>query len=161
MGGRRRGLRWALVALLGVGVPGALWVASAAGVSPAQRAADADPPPPPVVEGEIELRQLKDVAVFHGVVAAVGSQTVTAPDLYGWLPVIVELPVQVGGSVTAGGVIAGGAGPPVIVELPVQVGGSVTAGDVIAVVSDRPVIVMLMRVPLYRTLGLGSEGEDV
>src|SRR3990172_6182412 len=135
MGGRRRGLRWALVALLGVGVPGALWVASSAGVSPAQRAADADPPPPPVVEGEIELRQLKDVAVFHGVVAAVGSQTVTAPDLYGWLPVIVELPVQVG--------------------------GSVTAGDVIAVVSDRPVIVMLMRVPLYRTLGLGSQGEDV
>lgn len=131
----RRVVPWVVATVLVVGVPVTLWVLSSAGVSPDQRVADAEPPPPPVVDVAVEERVLRDVVVFRGVVASVDRHPVAAPDVDDLLAVVVDLPV--------------GVGEPVV------------SGQVVAVVSDRPVIVVGMPVPLYRTLTRGVVGEDV
>ena len=77
----RRILGWVVVVVAAVGVPVALWVVSSKGVSPEQRVADAEPPPPPVVEVAVEERVLRDAVVFRGVVTAVGSVPVGAPNV--------------------------------------------------------------------------------
>ncbi len=116
-------------------VPGVLWAVSNAGVSPAQRVADADPPPAPVVDVEVEERRLVDVAVVRAQVTAPEVRSVGAPAL--------------------------GDLSPVVIDVPVSVGDQVDAGSVLAVVADRPVIAVSMPVPLYRELTAGAEGPDV
>lgn len=131
----RRVVGWTFVVVLAVSVPAVLWWLSSMGVSPEQRVADAEPPPPPVVEVVVEERELSDVVVFRGLVSAVDSIPVEAPELDGVSPVVVDLPVSVG--------------------------TEVVPGDLVAVVADRPVFVLDMPVGLYRSLTPGVEGEDV
>lgn len=112
-----------------------LWWISMAGVSPSQRVADAEPPPPPIVDVAVEMRMLADTVVFRGTVRAAETVGLKAPETGDALPVVVDLPVSRGDTV----------GP----------------GELVAVISDRPVIVVPTPVPLYRTVLPGMEGADI
>lgn len=125
-----------VVAVLFVVVIGViLWFVSSASVTPSQRVADAEAPPPPVVTAQIEERTLSDTVVFRGIVTIPDTQPIVAPVMAGRVPIVVDVPLVAG--------------------------DEVASGDVVANVSDRPVIVVEMPVPLYRGLVPGVEGEDV
>ncbi len=131
----RRSTGWIVFGLLAIGLPVLLWYMSRTAVTPDQRVADAEPPPPPEVDAQIEMRTLEDVFVFRGVVEAVRTLTVGAPEMTDRSAVVVDIPVQQS--------------------------DMVDEGDVIAVVSDRPVIAVTLPVPLYRSLVPMAEGADV
>lgn len=121
----------ALVALLG-----GLWAVAQASVSPEQRLAEAEPPPAAVADAVLEERVLRDSVVVRGRVE-------------------VDYEVEIRAPAPAGDALS------VVVELPVDVGGEVESGQVLAVVADRPVMVLEMPVPLWRSLRPGDEGSDV
>jgi peptidoglycan hydrolase-like protein with peptidoglycan-binding domain len=125
------GVAAALVAMLG-----GLWVVARASVSPEQRLADAAPPPAAVADAVLEERVLQDSVVIRGRVEVEYEMEIPAP----------TSPTEA---------------LPVVVELPVGVGGQASSGQVIAVVADRPVMVLEMAVPLWRSLHPGDEGSDV
>lgn len=116
-------------------VPVSLWWASTSGVSTEQRIADAEPPPPPRVTVQLEMRELSDTLVFRGLVTPADTVEVLPPDLTDRKAVVVDIPVSVG--------------------------QTVESGDILAVVSDRPLIAIPMAAPLYRSLLPGMTGEDV
>lgn len=132
---RRRLTGVVIAVLFAVAIGGVLWFVSSASVTPSQRVADAEPPPPPVVTAQIEERTLADTVVFRGVVTIPDTQAIMTPEMAGRVPIVVALPLVAG--------------------------DEVASGDVVANVSDRPVIVVEMPVPLYRGLMPGAEGEDV
>ncbi|MFC8869537.1 peptidoglycan-binding protein [Streptomyces sp. NPDC057148] len=106
--------------------------------SPAQAAADTEPPPADVLTAPVERRVLKETVVLRGTVEAGESVTVT--------------PVASGGE---------GAAEPVVTKLPVEAGDTVRAGQVLLEVSGRPVFALRGKVPVYRDLKPGAEGDDV
>ncbi|MFJ4685932.1 peptidoglycan-binding protein [Streptomyces sp. NPDC088789] len=106
--------------------------------SPAQAAADTEPPPADVLTAPVERRVLKETVVVRGTVAAGQSVTVT--------------PV-------AGG--EEGAAEPVVTKLPVDAGDTVRAGQLLLEVSGRPVFVLKGELPVYRDLKPGAKGDDV
>ncbi|NEB11467.1 peptidoglycan-binding protein [Streptomyces coelicoflavus] len=106
--------------------------------SPAQAAADTKPPAADVLTAPVERRVLKETVVLRGTVAAGESVTVT--------------PVSPGGE---------GAAEPVVTKLPLEAGETIRAGQVLVEVSGRPVFVLQGRLPVYRDLKPGAEGDDV
>jgi Tfp pilus assembly protein PilX len=106
--------------------------------SPAQAAADTEPPAADVLTAPVERRVLKETVVLRGTVAAGESVTVT--------------PVASGEE---------GAAEPVVTKLPVGAGDTVRAGQVLLEVSGRPVIALPGRLPVYRDLKPGAKGDDV
>lgn len=104
--------------------------------SPAQRVADAAPPPAPVVTARVESRQLRDVVVLDGVVAPAEVTAVTPPPL-------------------AAGERA------VVTKAPPRAGGVVREGDLLLAVAAHPVFVLRGAMPLYRDLAVGARGGDV
>lgn len=124
-----------MVGLLAIGMPALLWYMSRTTVTPEQRIADAEPPPPPVVDVQIERRTLEDTLVLRGVVEPVRVFEIGAPEMSDRSAIVVDIPVQQS--------------------------GTVKEGDVIAVVSDRPIIAVTLPVPLYRSLVPMLEGPDV
>lgn len=123
------------VVVVAVGLPLLLWSVSRTAVTPEQRIADAEPPPPPVVDVQIELRTLEDSLVFRGVVEPVRVLKVGSPEMSDRSAIVVEIATQPS--------------------------DTVDEGDLIAVVSDRPVIALTLPIPLYRTLEPMLEGPDV
>ncbi|MFD7863957.1 peptidoglycan-binding protein [Streptomyces sp. NPDC059783] len=121
------------VALAGAGVAAAAFVKS-----PAQAAADAEPPAPSVLTAEVEYRVLASTVITRGQVIA-GQSVRIAPQ-------------------TAGGE---GAGSPVVTKIGVPAGGKVTAGKVLLEVSGRPVFALPGKLPVYRDLKPGATGDDV
>lgn len=114
-----------------------LWFVARSGVPSEQRVADAEPPPAAEAFGELEERVLADVVVVRGRVEVQNEVEVRGP----------TAPTE--------GVL------PVVVDIPVDVGDEVANGDVVAVVADRPVIVVEMLTRMYRELRPNDEGADV
>ncbi|WP_234315353.1 peptidoglycan-binding protein [Streptomyces globisporus] len=121
------------VALTGAGVAATAFIRS-----PAQVAADAEPPPQDVLIARVENRVLAETVVLRGTVAA-GQSVQVAP-------------------VSAGG--EGGAAP-VITKVSVKSGDAVRSGMVLLEISGRPVFVLRGGLPVYRDLKPGATGEDV
>lgn len=131
----RRSVGWIAVGLVAIGLPMLLWYMSRTTVTPEQRIADAEPPPLPVVDVQIERRTLEDALVFRGVVEPVRILEIGAPEMSDRSAIVVDIPAQQS--------------------------DTVGDGDVIAVVSDRPIIAVTLPVPLYRSLVPMLEGPDV
>ncbi|MER5204998.1 peptidoglycan-binding protein [Streptomyces sp. NPDC002825] len=121
------------VALTGAGVAATSLIRS-----PAQVAADAEPPPQDVLIARVENRVLAETVVLRGTVAA-GQSIQVAP-------------------VSAGG--EGGTAP-VITKVSVKSGDAVRSGKVLLEVSGRPVFVLRGGLPVYRDLKPGATGDDV
>ncbi|HET9381912.1 MAG TPA: peptidoglycan-binding protein [Streptomyces sp.] len=131
--------RWVAAVVVGstlLAVAG--FAASQAVKSPAQAAADTEPPAADVLTAPVERRVLKETVVLRGTVTAGESVTVT--------------PVASGDE---------GATEPVVTKLPVEAGDTVRAGQILLEVSGRPVIALPGRLPVYRDLKPGAEGDDV
>lgn len=103
--------------------------------SPAQVAADADPPAPNVLTSPVTTGSVTRAIVVRGTVTRGSSVSVDAG--------------------TAEGTDA------VVTRRPLALGQSVRAGMVLAEVSYRPVIALGGRVPMIRDLTVGSTGPDV
>lgn len=103
--------------------------------SPAQVAADAAPPQRSVVTADVVEGTIEDPLLIKGVVSP-GTVMGIMPDA----PAGVEA---------------------VVTGVPVAVGQTVAAGGVLIEVSDRPVILLTGEVPLLRDLRIGDRGEDV
>ncbi|MEU2234446.1 peptidoglycan-binding protein [Streptomyces vietnamensis] len=119
--------------LAGAGV-----VASTLIKSPSQAAAEAGPPERSVLTSPVEHRVLTSSVIVRGQVVA-GQSVDVAPQ------------------VAAG---EGGAAP-VVTKLPVKQGDRLKAGQVLLEVSGRPVFALPGRIPVYRDLKPGAEGDDV
>ncbi|MFE6457639.1 peptidoglycan-binding protein [Streptomyces cinereoruber] len=115
------------------GVGAGMWIKS-----PAQRAAEAGPPRQSVLTRPVEKRVLTSDVVTRGKVMA--GQTVT-----------------VAPQASAGG--EGGA--PVVSRVPKKAGDSIRPGEVLIEISGRPVFALEGRVPAYRDLKPGAQGQDV
>ncbi|MFJ3643639.1 peptidoglycan-binding protein [Streptomyces sp. NPDC090108] len=138
-GGLARRRRWiSAVAGGAVLLAGAGVVASTLIRSPAQAAAEARPPERSVLTSPVEYRVLTSSVIVRGQVVA-GQSVDVAPQ------------------VTGG---EDGAAP-VVTKLPVGQGDRVKAGQVLLEVSGRPVFALPGRIPVYRDLKPGAEGDDV
>ncbi|MFJ5094548.1 peptidoglycan-binding protein [Streptomyces sp. NPDC088557] len=121
------------VALTGAGVAATSLIRS-----PAQVAAEAEPPPEDVLIARVENRVLAETVVLRGTVVA--GQTVQVA------------PVGAGGE---------GATAAVITKVSVRSGDAVRSGKVLLEVSGRPVFVLPGSLPVYRDLKPGATGDDV
>ncbi|MEU7020534.1 peptidoglycan-binding protein [Streptomyces sp. NPDC046203] len=140
-GGARMSRRrvWVVALVAGAVVLTGAGVAATALIrSPAQVAADAEPPPQDVLIARVENRVLAETVVLRGSVVA-GQSVQVAP-------------------VAAGG--EGGAAP-VVTKVSVKSGEAVRAGKVLMEVSGRPVFVLPGSLPVYRDLKPGASGDDV
>ncbi|WP_151482954.1 peptidoglycan-binding protein [Streptomyces albicerus] len=118
-------------------VGAALWT-SVYVKSPAQAAAEAQPPAPDVLTATVERRVLADTVVTRGAVSA--SQTV---------------------DIAPGGTAAEDAARPVVTKVMVRSGQTFRGGRVLVEVSGRPVFALRGKLPVYRDLKPGSHGDDV
>ncbi|MDI5969402.1 peptidoglycan-binding protein [Streptomyces sp. SL13] len=134
---RRRRFLGATVATA-VAVSGLTLGASRFVKSPAQAAADTAAPPPSVMTAPVEDRVLKDSVILRGTVSA--SQTV---------------------EITPSGAGQDDAGPPVVTKINLTAGQTFGPARVLMEVSGRPVIALKGRLPVYRSLEPGAEGDDV
>ncbi|MET8697450.1 peptidoglycan-binding protein [Kitasatospora sp. NPDC004723] len=137
-GVRRRRRALVLVMAAAVALAGGGVAASTMIKSPAQAAADSEPPAPDVLTAAVEKRVLTDSVVIRGQVSA-GQSVDVAP---------------------AGGGGAAGA-KPVVTKLPVKVGDQVQAGQSVLEVAGRPVLALHGDLPVYRDLKPGATGQDV
>lgn len=123
----------AAVVAIGGGVVGAGLIKS-----PAERAAEADPPAPSVITATVELRRLTDTVAVRGQVAA--AQTV---------------------DVAPHGTAKDGGARSVVTAVRVKAGEVLAAGQVLLEVAGRPVFVLAGEVPVFRDLKPGGEGKDI
>ncbi|MFE3853138.1 peptidoglycan-binding protein [Streptomyces griseorubiginosus] len=131
--------KWvAAVAVAAVLLTGAGIAASFVVKSPAQAAAEAEPPQQGVLTAPVENRVLKDSVIIRGTVVA-GQSVDVAPS-------------GAGGEGTTSAVVT---------KAPKAVGTEVKAGQVLVEISGRPVFALKGRVPVYRDLKPGSTGGDV
>lgn len=134
LSGRRRLLLAVVVGTLLLAIGG---VAGATLVkSPAELAAEAEPPDASVLTAAVELRVLRDTVVLRGTVTAGSSLEVTP------------------------------SGPPdggraVVTGLRAKQGDAISAGEVIVEVSGRPVYALRGAIPAYRDLRPGADGKDI
>lgn len=124
----------AVIVLLGLGAAVG-WVAAERSVSPAQRAASAQPPPREPLTAEAEERVVSETLTLRGDVAMSES-------------IAVEIVAPEGSK-------------PVVTNLSVQAGDEVEEGAVLMALADRPVVVVAGPLQLYRDLHLGDRGPDI
>lgn len=122
------------IALIGALIAGFILLRSTQ--SPAQRIADAEPPPSPTVTAQVEKRVLSVQTNLPGKSEFGGGDPVQAPAL------------------PDGGRL-------VVTDIPVSQETEVSAGTVLAEVSGYPVIAMPGKFPMYRALSAGDTGPDV
>lgn len=136
--GRRR--RWVVAAAVAALLLGAAGVGASMVIkSPAQAAAEAGAPEEDVLTAAVEHRVLVSSVITRGQVRA--GQTVN-----------VSPQVSVGDEGATGAVIT---------KLPVRTQDTLKSGRLLMEVSGRPVFVLRGKVPVYRDLRPGSEGDDV
>ncbi|BCL27213.1 peptidoglycan-binding protein [Streptomyces aurantiacus] len=105
--------------------------------SPAQAAADSEAPPSDVLTAPVERRVLKDSVIIRGTVTATQS---------------VEIAPAVAGP---------DGGTAVVTKLGLKAADTFEAGRVLLEISGRPVFALRGKLPVYRDLKPGSEGDDV
>lgn len=105
--------------------------------SPADAAAEHQPPPPSLITVPVEKKALTSTSVAQGSVVYTGEST-----------------VNLTGLVSATGATQ------LVTKAPVA-GTTLNPGDVLMEVSGRPVFVLAGPVPMYRTLELTAKGDDV
>lgn len=115
---------------------GAGWMIGTQITSPADAAAQHQPPTPSLITVPVARRTLTSTVVAQGTVTYAGSNPLTLVGL-------------VGGDSTQ-----------LVTKAPL-VGTRVRSGDVLMEVSGRPVFVLAGVVPMYRTLVAGDRGDDV
>ena len=105
-------------------------------ISPAQRAAEAEPPEAGAITVPVEQRELSTDLTLRGDARYDDpvSVTVETADL---------------------------GGPAIVTGQVPEVGDVVDAGQVVMEIAGRPVIVLPGELPVYRTLSIGSSGPDV
>jgi peptidoglycan hydrolase-like protein with peptidoglycan-binding domain len=133
--GRITILATALAAI--VGSAGVGWYAGSQIKSPAQVAAEAEPPAPSLITVSVEMRTLS-------------SDVITRGDVRYDEPVELELddpPSTVGGTA-------------IVTRAPHE-GGTIDEGEILLEVSGRPIIVLRGELPMYRTMRPGDQGDDV
>ncbi len=110
------------------------WVAGQRIKSPAEAAAEQEPPPPSLITVPVELRTLAQQVVVRGTIEPSDETALDAP--------------VVGGST-------------VITRLPMAPDDDVTEGDVLIEVAGRPVMALQGELPAFRNLIPGLVGPDV
>lgn len=136
--GRRR---QALVGVVVLAVLSALvgFVAGRTIKSPADAAADAEVPEASLITVPVELRVLASNVVVRGDARLEGSVDVTVDGSAG---------------LSTGGVA-------VVTSISASEGEVLSEGSVLIEVSERPVLVLAGELPMFRSLGPGSRGDDV
>ncbi|MFF5213269.1 peptidoglycan-binding protein [Streptosporangium sp. NPDC000396] len=132
-----------VVALAGIG-----WAVGADLRSPADQLAARRPPKPSLVTALVERRKLTSTVTVNG------TLTYGSP-----LPVTLAGTVGVTGATGGGGTGGGGGTPQRVTKAPQT--GPIREGDVLMQVNGRPVFVFRGRLPMYRPLVPGTEGDDV
>ncbi len=125
----------AVVAAVAVGSAGVGWVAGQRIKSPAEVAAEAEPPPASLVTVPVEEVALTSNVVIRGQIGFSESYQVQAS--------------------------AGADGVAIVTGLPVAEGDDLTEGQVIAEIAGRPMIALQGQLPVFRSLTPGLEGPDV
>lgn len=116
---------------------GAGWYAGTRIKSPAQVAAETEPPPPSLITVPVEMRTLSSDVIVRGEIRYEEPIELRLADP----------PAVLGGSA--------------IVTLAPEEGALVEEGDVLLEVSGRPILVLQGELPMFRTIRPGDEGEDV
>ncbi|MEZ5235608.1 MAG: peptidoglycan-binding protein [Acidimicrobiales bacterium] len=133
---KRRNVLLVVVAVA-VLAAGAGWLAGRAIESPRSAADGAVAPPPSRITVPVEQRALSQNVVVRGDVELADA---------------VEVKVDPA--------IAGG-GPAIVTGAPVPEGSELVEGNVLLEVAERPVVLLNGELPMFRTLGLNSRGDDV
>lgn len=120
-----------VIAAAGVG-----WIAAGQIRSPAQVAAEAEPPEPSLITVPVELLVISNDVVTRGSVRFEQPESieVTSVSLEGVSPVVTGVP---------------------------KIGDEFEEGDVLYEIAGRPTFVLQGDLPLFRTVRIGDEGEDV
>ncbi|MEN8239110.1 MAG: peptidoglycan-binding protein [Actinomycetota bacterium] len=123
-----------LVVLIGAAVVG--WTAASQIKSPAQVAAETKPPEPSLITVPVEEMVISNDVVTRGSVRFERPESISVSTvaLEGVSPVVTQVPV---------------------------IGDEFSEGDVLFEVAGRPVFVLEGDLPLFRTVRLGDEGEDI
>lgn len=116
------------------------WFAAISVKSPADAAADREPPVASLITVPVEKRSLTSTVTTQGSVTYGKAQ-----------------PITLTGTVAAGD---GEAGPQLVTKT-ATAGRTLREGDVLLEINGRPVFVLEGKVPMYRTLVKGAEGDDV
>jgi peptidoglycan hydrolase-like protein with peptidoglycan-binding domain len=124
----------ALLVVVAVAVVG--WVAAAQIKSPAQVAAETEPPVPSLITVPVEEMVISNDVVTRGTVRFEQPESITVS------------------SVALEGV------SPVVTQMP-KIGDEFVEGDVLYEIAGRPAFVLEGDLPLFRTVRIGDEGEDV
>ncbi|MEU1747659.1 hypothetical protein [Micromonospora arida] len=133
--GHRNAVTTAAIMVAVVAATLSVWAVASRARTPAQRAAEAAPPPPSVLTAVVEEGPLSDEFTLEGTLTRQSRASVQGPV------------VAIGRSV--------------VTDLPVKEGSRVGNRQLVAVVSGRPLIALQGRFASYRDLRLGDEGPDV
>lgn len=131
-----RFLRLGLALLLLVGAAAGGWYAAGRTRTPAELAAEAEPPEASLITAPVELLEINTSVLIRGDVRFDEPETIvsTGTALEGVASVVTMVP---------------------------EVGAEFTEGEVLFEVSGRPTFVFQGELPLFRDLRPGAEGEDV
>jgi len=131
--------RRVLALVVGVAVAAGLvgWWVGTTVKSPADAAAEHQPPPASLITVPVEKRALTSTSVAQGSVVHTGAS-----------PLVLT------------GVVGSAGATQLVTKAPV-VGMTLNSGDVLMEVSGRPVFVLPGPVPMYRTLATAAKGDDV
>ncbi len=124
-----------LVAVVAVLSAGLGWVGGQRIKSPAEIAADAEPPPASLITVPVEERELSTTVVIRGQVSFEDEA---------------EIPV-----------IPSADGATIVTNMPKTAGEQLQEGEVAVEVAGRPLFVLEGQLPVFRPLGPGVEGPDV
>ncbi len=134
---RRRAL--AGIVALAVASAGIGFFAGRTVKSPPDAAADVEAPDASLITVPVELRELASNVIVRGHARLEGS---------------VDLNIDGSAGLSSGGV-------PVVTVITAQEGDVLAEGDVIIEVAERPTILLQGELPMFRSLGPGSRGDDV
>ncbi|MEM9464510.1 MAG: peptidoglycan-binding domain-containing protein [Actinomycetota bacterium] len=137
--GAKRQRTLALVVVAAVVAAGLGFMAGRSITSPADAGADAEAPEPSLITVPVELRELASNVVTRGDARREGS---------------VQVSVDASAGASSGGVA-------VVTGVTAPQGAVVEEGSVLVEVSERPVIALQGQLPMVRSLGPGSRGDDV
>ena len=132
----RRGLRVIAVLVIVVAAAVGGWIAGSQIRSPAQIAAETEPPEPSLIAVPVERTVISNDIITRGTARFENPE-----------------------SVVATGVVLPGVDP--VVTLVPEVGDVLEEGDVLYEVSGRPVFVLGGELPLFRSAERGDEGPDI